>query len=152
MNNKSEGRRYIPVLLITLGIVLMLVTGRDALWSKVFSIGIYFLMAMLVAWILSFFSGQSSYWQRVKIPFAIILYLGIVIQVADANYRGSSGSAMVHTCTYCNNHYNHYGYYHLENDCVKYSSDPGFDDHCSVKCCSEDWDTNGHGKYRRKIQ
>lgn len=61
----------------------------------------------------------------------------------------SSGSSMSanHTCTYCNQSYSGNGYYHIESSCEQYQTDPGFNAHCSNKCCSDDWDKNGSGRF-----
>ncbi|HQQ95014.1 MAG TPA: hypothetical protein PLQ93_10705 [Bacteroidia bacterium] len=133
---------------IGIGVILTLVTGDEIWWQKLIGIPVWFLLAMFIAWLTGFF-WRAEFWKRVKMPFLIFLYFGIINQVATANYSGSSGNVSFksHKCTYCGQKYKHFGYYHLEYDCIAYETDPGFDDHCSVKCCAEDWKINGKGKF-----
>jgi hypothetical protein len=141
-------KQRIFIVLIIIGFILTMVTGNDVWWKKAIGIPVWFLMAMFIAWLVGFI-WRVPFWKRVKVPFVILLYFGVVNQLAFEKYGDpyKSISGISHNCTYCGKQYKNNGYYHLEYECIEYKTDPGFDDHCSVKCCSEDWKLKGSGKY-----
>lgn len=147
--NSHNIKRGLFIALMSIGIVLTLNTGKEVWWKNAFGISAWLLLAMAIAWLIGFI-WHVPFWKRVKVPFISLLYFGVLNQIAfemyGDPYKTTSG---IHKCTYCGKQYKNLGYYHLEYDCVEYKTDPGFDDHCSVKCCSEDWQLNGHGKYHR---
>lgn len=54
-------------------------------------------------------------------------------------HPSSNPYADTRNCTYCGQRFSGTGYFHIESSCETSSTG----DHCSKKCCSEDWARNG---------
>lgn len=94
--------------------------------------------------------GKKKLTGRISLVIGVVVLIFFAKMCSDkyesSHSSGGSGSVN-HTCTYCGKSYSHSGYYHIESSCEQYGKDPGFDAHCSNKCCSEDWNENGSGRY-----
>lgn len=82
-------------------------------------------------------------WSTLFVAFVGLTTLFSSIDKSDATSSSNGRDAYTkkHECKWCGKNYTHNGYFHIESNCEKWSTDPGYDAFCTMKCCMNSWNS-----------
>lgn len=78
------------------------------------------------------------------VSLSVLLGWCSTLDYSSTSSSGGGSYSSQHTCKWCGNNYSHNGYFHIESSCEKWSTDPGFDGFCTMKCCMDSWNSGIH--------
>ncbi len=141
-----KNKKWIPIILITIGCILVLTIGSDKLWQKAGGLIMMIGFTALLGWIASRpFFGNFSFKNTFRNWFICFLFLAAFTQYATKEYPSGSYTSDRHICTWCNKPYTGPGYMHIGDNCeVAKNGWERSDNKCSMKCCEEAWNSGRH--------
>ncbi len=128
---------------------IILIQAIIVLWETNGGVGTMTLLLILTiagAAIFAFLAGifsPTSFAKRLQVCLVVLLSFGVLGGLLGDPKVSQGHTATLKTCAYCGKSFSGLGYYHIGTACEQESGNGWEGNHCSMRCCNEDWNNNG---------